>query len=52
MGLAAEFLNNRIFQCPGRITVDQEQYIRAILVMYHKYICIHNYANVPSMSEY
>ena len=28
-GLAAEFLNIRIFQCQCRITIDQEQYIRA-----------------------
>ena len=55
MGLAAEFLNIRISQCPSLITIDQEHYIRSIgmyigiiyirycniMLMYH--LCLNTY---------
>ena len=52
MGLADEFLNIRIAQRPGRIIIDQELFIQALLAKYPTYIGIRNYADVPSMSEY
>ena len=52
MGLADEFLNIRIAQRPGRISIDQELYIRALLAKYPTYIGARTYADVPSMSEY
>lgn len=44
VGLAAEFLNIWICQCPARITIDQEQYTHAILDKYFMYVGICNYA--------
>ena len=52
MGPAEEFLNIRITQRPGQITIDQEPYVRTILEKYQPYIGRRNYADVPSMSEY
>jgi hypothetical protein len=52
MGLAEEFLNIRITQQPGRISIDQEPYVRTVLEKYQSYIGTRNYADVPSMSEY
>ena len=52
MGLADEFLNIWITQRPGRISIDQELYTRALLAKYSTYIGTCNYADVPSMSEY
>ena len=52
MGLADEFLNLRITQRPGRISIDQELNRRALLAKYPTYIGTRNYADVPSMSEY
>jgi len=52
MGLATEFLNIRIRQRPGHISIDQEPYIRSLLDKYRVYIGTRNYADVPSMSEY
>ena len=37
---------------PGRIAINQEQYIRAIVDNYHTNIGIRSYGNVPIMSEY
>ena len=51
MGLAEEFLNIRIKQEPGRITLDQEPYVRALLQKYQPYIGNRNYADVPSTSD-
>jgi len=52
MGLAQEFLNIRITQEPGKIILDQEQYVRSLLDKYKSYIGSRNYADIPSMSEY
>ena len=52
MGPAEEFLNIRINQRLGKITIDQEPYVRTILKKYKAYIGCRNYADVPSMSEY
>jgi hypothetical protein len=52
MGSAEEFLNIRITQRPGQITIDQEPYVRTILEKYQQYIGRRNHADVPSMSEY
>ena len=51
MGLADEFLNILITSQPGRISIDQELYIRASLTKYPTCIGTRNYADVPSMSE-
>jgi hypothetical protein len=34
------------------IIIDQELYVHSLLKKYHSYIGSHNYADVPSMSEY
>ena len=52
MGHAEEFLIIRISQQPYRIIIDQEQYIRTLLVKYRLYIGSCNCADVPSISEY
>ena len=52
MGLAEEFLNIRIQQRPGSITIDQEQYVLTVVDKFRNYIGTRNYADVPSMSEY
>jgi hypothetical protein len=53
MGPAEEFLNIRITQRPGQITIDKEPYVRTILEKYQPYIIgRRNHADVPSMSEY
>ena len=52
MGPASEFLNIRITQRPGVISIDQEPYVKSILAKYPMYIGTCNYANVPSMTEY
>jgi hypothetical protein len=52
MSSAEEFLNIRITQRPGQITIDPEPYVKTILEKYQQYIGRQNYADVPSMSEY
>lgn len=52
MGLAEEFLNIRITQRPGEITIDQEPYVRTLLEKYRPHVGKRNYADVPSMTEY
>ena len=52
MGPASEFLNIRITQRPGVISIDQEPYVNSILAKYPMYIGTRNNADVPSMTEY
>ena len=52
MGPALEFLNIRITQRPGVISIDQEPYVNSILAKYPMYIGTRNYTDVPSMTEY
>ena len=52
MGPASEFLNIRITQRPGVVSIDQEPYVNSILAKYPMYIGTRNYADVPSMTEY
>ena len=43
MGPASEFLNIRITQRPGVISIDQEPYVNSILTKYPMYIGSRNY---------
>lgn len=52
MGLAKEFLNIRIQQRPGHISIDQAHYTRSLLEKYRAYIGVRNSVDVPSMFEY
>ena len=51
MGPASEFLNIRITQWSGVISIDQEPYVNSMLAKYPMYIGTRNYADVPSMTE-
>jgi hypothetical protein len=43
MGLAEEFLNIRITQRPGEITINQEPYVRTLLEKYRPHVEKRNY---------
>ena len=52
MGPADEFLNIRVTQRLGHISINQQLCIIVLLAKYPTYIGTRNYAHVPSMSEY